>query len=242
MSDDSLNANLSDPLLVYATRVDAVAPDLLRICKLDFRQVDESVAQRGFSSFREAAEKGSAFAMCMCSRFCRTGWGVPQSNVEAFRWAEKAGVAGYAPGHYEVGKCYEEGIGVLANLDRARQCYEEAAEGGFGFAAYHLAEMYSSGKFGDANVVKAIERAKWADHLNEPMASLLLAKWYEEGIGVGKDLNEAVSWYFRAADLGNFFASFRLSMAYQLGELGLPKDQDKAKKYQDLCSIQTLRT
>ena len=141
-------SGIVDPLLAYALNTSLVEPELVEVFQLDKRECDAEVARRSFRLFHQAATAGSAFAMCVCSRLCRIGWGCAHSNEDSFLWAKDAEENGFPPGSYEVGNCYEFGIGVIADLIEARHHYKIAAERGFGFAAFHLAKMYKSGKFG----------------------------------------------------------------------------------------------
>jgi TPR repeat protein len=50
---------------------------------------------------------------------------------------------------------------------------------------------------------------------------------YEEGIGVPKDISEAIYWYTLAAEQGNAFAQNALGYCYEDG-LGVPKDLERA--------------
>ncbi|WP_426344103.1 hypothetical protein ACN9MU_02690 [Pseudoduganella sp. R-32] len=60
----------------------------------------------------------------------------------------------------------------------------------------------------------------------------MIASWFERGEGVAKNEEQAARWYLRAAEMGNFLASLRLSEAYSNAELGLPKDETLAKKFE----------
>lgn len=227
----SLPTMLVDPALAYATQSGPVPPELVQICHLDKTRWDDATARRSYKTILLAAEAGSPFAMCMCCRFCQAGWGREQSNEEALEWAKKADKAGFAPGCFELGNCYEKGIGVPANIDQACDHYKLAVDRGFGFAACHLASLYHSGRLGKQNNSEAVRYATLAYELKDPASPLLMAGWYEDGDGVIRNEKEAVLWYSRAAELGNFIASNRLSRAYELGELGLPRDSELAKKY-----------
>ena len=226
---------MTDPLFVYASKVAPEAPKLLRIFGLHKNDGDGAIAHDAFTECKGAAEKGSPFAMCLCSRLCLSGWGTQRSLESAFHWAKRAADAGYAPGHYELGKCYEQGIGVSKDLDVARKEYEMAIEGGFAFAACHLAELYHSTSFGEPDFATAIRYAKRGYELGDPLAPYLVATWFEEGDGVIRNEKEAAVWYERASELGNYFASSRLCRAYRLGQLGLAKDSSLAKEYEQKC-------
>ncbi len=231
---------LKDPLLAYSEAKGEKHSELVKeLFARSFSQTSESAASDAYSACKRAADEGSSLAMCICSRFCRVGFGTRQSNEDSFKWAERATESGFAPAHYELGKCYEEGIGVTRDLNLARKHYQLAADGGFGFAACHLATMCHDGKFGMAERMRFIQYAEQAYELGEPLAPMTLAIWYENGDGVIRNDREAATWYVRAAELGNFAASLRLSMAYAHGELGLKKDPQMAKKYESLCGSQS---
>lgn len=238
MTDLSQYPMFADRALEFASRSGAVDPELARISAVDAREWDETAARKAYETVLAAADKGSPYAMSICVRFCERGWGRSLSNDEAFRWAKMAASAGFAPGSFELGACYERGIGVSKDLDEARKHYEDAAEGGFGYAAHHLALLHHSGAFGARDAPRAIQYALRAYDLGEIMSAAEIARWYEDGDGVVKNETEAVKWYEIASSHGDFFASNRLSLAYALGELGLPKDPDLARKYVALGAMQ----
>jgi TPR repeat protein len=229
---------LGDPILRFASSRETIDPALVDICLADKTKWNAAAAKQACEIVQVAARAGSAFARCMCFGFSLAGLGQVKSNDSAFQWATGAADVGFPPGNFLLGKCHEEGIGVPIDLERARQYYELAADGGFGFAACHLAALFHSGRLGNANRLRALDYAALAYQLNDPMAPLLLGGWYEEGDSVIRNENEAVLWYTRAAELGNFFACDRLSRAYALGELGLPKDMELAKKYESMFDSQ----
>jgi uncharacterized protein len=227
-----------DPTFLFARTHSAIDPKLVDVCFMDVSNCDPATAQHGFEVCQSAAVSGSAFAMCMCSRFCRSGWGTAQSDNKAFQWAKMASDAGFAPGQFELGRCYEEGISVSKDIELARRNYALASEGGFGYAALFLAASYHNKEIGSPNNAIALEWARRAYELNESTAALELARWYEEGEGVIKNPREAAIWYVRASDLGNFFASARLGMAYEMGSLGFHQDREMAQKYEQLSIAQ----
>lgn len=222
--------------MLFEARHSSVDKGLLGAYAPQGKEIDQASASQTYNACLAAAERGSAFAMCLCSRLSFAGAGVQQSNDDAFSWASKAAAAAYPPGHFELGKCYEKGVGVQADLGRARDEYERAAQGGFGFAATHLADLHQSGRLGKSDAISAMQFAELGNDLGEPMAPYLIATWYEEGRGVIRNDGEALRWYQRAAELGNALACLHLSMVYSRGLLGQRKDRQLAKKYADMCS------
>lgn len=59
---------------------------------------------------------------------------------------------------------------------------------------------------------------------------------YANGLGVAKDLVQAVFWYRKAAEQGDAEAQFNLGYSYDNGE-GVPKDEIEAYAYYNLAGI-----
>ena len=59
-------------------------------------------------------------------------------------------------------------------------------------------------------------------------AQFNVAMMYEQGIGVGKDEQEAVAWYGESAEQGNSAAQFNLGVLYENGR-GTPKCHNRRK-------------
>ena len=228
-----------EPTLAYARSHSLVDSTLVTLLSEVKRDCDAATARNAFLKFQGVADKGSAFAMCFCSRFCRDGWGTIQSNYEALQWAKKAAETGFPPGHYEFGRCHEDGIGVPCDLAEAARLYIVSIKGGFGFAALQLSLLYHFGKLSAEGREMDVEWARKAYELNEPLAAGELGRWYELGEGVHKNVEEAVAWYVRASELGDFLASGRLSLAYALGDLGIQPNAEMARRYEQICSAQT---
>lgn len=227
-----------DPLLKYAIEHEIVEQRLIDICKLPKTTWSSDDAHRYYLEFEHAADGGSGLAMCMCAQFCRAGRGVAVSGLTAIKWGRKACEKSFAPGCFEVGYCYEHGIGVETDLLKARTCFQEAAYAGYGYAATYLAAKYHDGKLGVRDIDQAINYAKLGHKHGDPTAPLLLAGWYENGEAVPRDAEKSVYWYKQASELGSFLASERLSSAYNHGELGLVANKETAEKYSAIFESQ----
>lgn len=64
-------------------------------------------------------------------------------------------------------------------------------------------------------------------------AQFNLALMYHSGLGVGRDENEAVKWYLKAAESGSDMARTYLAVGYGEGWFGLQQDATKARYWQD---------
>jgi len=74
-------------------------------------------------------------------------------------------------------------------------------------------------------------------HKGNSLAALRLGQLYGEGNwGVDLDLNEAVKWYKRSAQLGERNAQLRLGQAYEFGRMGITKDLKTAIKYYKMAT------
>ena len=75
--------------------------------------------------------------------------------------------------------------------------------------------------------VKVTEGYKAKAENGDRMAQFILGLCYAMGIGVAKDLSEAVKWYLKAAEQEYALAQKRLLLCYHYG-LGVGADFDKA--------------
>jgi uncharacterized protein len=64
-----------------------------------------------------------------------------------------------------------------------------------------------------------------------------LGRFFEEGLGVSKDMTEAVRYYRQAAELGEPFAQLSLGILYRSGN-GVAKDNVEAYKWLTLAAAQ----
>ncbi|MEO5341752.1 MAG: sel1 repeat family protein [Gammaproteobacteria bacterium SHHR-1] len=104
----------------------------------------------------------------------------------------------------------------------------QAAHQGLAIAQHHLGLVYFHGQHGQAeDKVMAMDwfrRAALQDHAD---AAYFMARGYREGLGVPRDLNEAVAWTRRGARLGSAPAQYNLALHHLLGR-GLKPDRPKA--------------
>jgi uncharacterized protein len=227
---------LRDPLIAYALHHGTTDHSLVQLAEREF---DPSTAADAFNQLLIAATAGSPFAMSICSALLREGRGVEKSERAALSWAQKAASSGFAPGLYELARCFEHGIGVHIDTNRAIELYDEASASGYGFAAYRLGKSYYYGDLVEADLRKAVEYMERAYELGDFHGAHDLAEWYESGEKLSRHYSAAVLWYERASSLGDPFSSFRLQMAYSRGELGLQRDAPRAREYEQLFMKQT---
>ena len=140
----------------------------------------------------------------------------------------------------------------LGNIDEAIQLYLNLAQNGNAEGHYKYAELKE--KLLDEQKVIPSDHERYqvflhydkAANLGHPEAMFCLARCYDEGIGVDKNINEHAKWCEKAANLGVVGAMRILAYDYREG-LGVSKSiklaiewYKKAAEYGDIISIRHL--
>lgn len=126
-------------------------------------------------------------------------------NEDIARLYMQAADLGYAPAQTELGYCYDYGVGVEKNIEKAFECFKRAADQGNSTAQYELARCFTY----DSEEM-ALLWYKKAALMSEPNACLELAKHYEHK----HHFNTAQKWYLKAADNGNAKAAKKINSKY----------------------------
>jgi hypothetical protein len=234
-----LSMALRDPLIEFGFRDPNVPRELVRLSECDPEARDAPNQAVIYARLREASLRGVAFAMCVCSRFAANGVGRDKSDADAFAYASQAAALDYPPGHYEMGRLHELGVGTSRNLPAAKASYQKALDLGYGIAGHRIGKALLAGDFGETRIDRAVEYFELADKAREPLGAFELAEIYETDRFQLKDFANSLRWYRRASELGSPFASLRLSIAYTIGELGVAPDPELAAMFGDLAVRQS---
>ncbi len=123
--------------------------------------------------WRPLAEQGDALAQYNLGVLYRKGRGVPQDDVQAQQWYEKAAAQGQAKAQYNLGILYFNGEGVPKDYQQALRWFRLAADQGEALAQTKIAIMYDEGQGVPQNFVQA---HKWynlaATNGDKPAAEL----------------------------------------------------------------------
>lgn len=84
--------------------------------------------EQAFNWYLKAAEQGVASGSV--AYMYATGTGTVQDDHEAAKWYEKAAQQGDAVSQVNLGRYYEQGVGVDADVNKAKALYKAACEGG----------------------------------------------------------------------------------------------------------------
>ena len=101
-----------------------------------------------------------------------------------------------------LGECYEKGIDVDEDHEKAFYYYEKAAKTGDPTALNKLGNMYAQGKGCSKNVTKAASYYLAAAEKGNKYAQHNIAFCYWDGVGLEKDREKAVMWMRRSAAQG----------------------------------------
>ncbi len=142
---------------------------------------------------------------------------------------------GDATAQADLGKCYEDGIGVEKDLIEAVRLYKLAADQGLADGQYNLGRCYSTGK----GITKNSEATHHHEFTNaQARAARSIPGIYLEKVsGVEENLKQAALFFRRAADQGHAKAQYKLGLCYEKGE-GVKKNLTKAIQYYKLAADQ----
>jgi TPR repeat protein len=123
--------------------------------------------------WRPLAEQGDALAQYNLGVLYRKGRGVPQDDVQARQWYEKAAAQGQAKAQYNLGTLFLNGGGVPKDYQQALRWFRMAADQGEAVAQTKIGIMYDDGQGVPHDVVQA---HKWynlaATNGDKPAAEL----------------------------------------------------------------------
>ena len=173
---------------------------------LDFADMS-SMAKQARANARGALE-GDAPSQHDLSVHFEEGLGVKAEDQElSFYWSKLAAEQDFGPAQNNLANKYAKGRGTLFDGKEAIRLYRLSAEKKIPEALGNLGYCCLCGECLERDPVKAVELLNEAIRLSEPgrqsgRAHYNLARCYERGDGVRKDLDKAVGHYRKAVELG----------------------------------------
>lgn len=176
---------------------------------------------------RDAVNGGIQEANYYAALCFEYGLGVDQNYEKAIELYGYAAYANYLPAILKLGQIYDPYYKIGQDINGAKEEYEMAAQCGSADAAAELARLaYGSDPKAQLVVLEGLA----AD--NSYVANEFLGTLYKKGNGVEQDLDKAISYYKKAADLGSDKA------IKELIEIAKDKGDKKLEEtYQDKVSI-----
>jgi hypothetical protein len=158
---------------------------------------DAAAAMQGL---RKAADFGDGAAMAKIGNLYASGKGVAQDHTEAVNWYRKAAEKNAPEGQFAYADCLREGRGVAKNEEESKKLFALAAAQKHAPALVRVGQMHLSHE--PAEKQQAYQCFQQAAEKGHAEGQYELGVCYEKGIGVEKDLGNAVSWYRKSAQAG----------------------------------------
>jgi TPR repeat protein/serine/threonine protein kinase len=152
-----------------------------------------------------------------------------ESSVAAQLYG-KAAERGNAYAQNELGRLYQQGLGVDKDEVKAVEWFRKAADQGLAMAEANLGLMYHSGSGVQKDDAQAVQWYRKGAEQGSSPAETRLAFMYENGSGVDRDYAQAAQWYRKAAEQGNPRAQTNLGLLYQSG-MGVDRDYAQALQW-----------
>jgi TPR repeat protein len=187
--------------------------------------------------FRRAAEGGDSSAQYNLALMYERGEGVPQDYKEAMRWLSLAADRDLVPAILDLAEfsLHPPDKKMTADVAKAAQYYEKAANLGSAVAQATLGTIYSKGLQGKVDYEQAVKWYRKAAEEGEPDGELGLGVSYALGHGVPVDFDEARRLLTSAAGKGQIEAQFDLGIMCEEGQ-GAPADPELAAHYYEMAA------
>ena len=162
---------------------------------------------------KKSADQGLPEAQMCLGWYYDESSSSPESQKEAYSWYLKAALQGNADAQYAVGRCHERGrLGVSIDLNLAAKWYSAAAVQGQVDAQFEMGELLFFRTGIAQNRELAVSWYRKASDYGDIRAQGRLGLCYANGLGVNRDLIEALAYFYISGDHKNrpdFFEKFK---------------------------------
>ena len=179
--------------------------------------------------YQQVAGTDNAEAQNKLGNCYANGLGVTKDYNQAVYWYRKAAEQGSDAAQNSLGACCENGLGVTKDINQAVEWYKKAAEQGNINAQNALDRLQNSPLptpvvdvaelvrkaytyFNNEQYSDAFPLYKQAAEQGSDVAQNSLGAFYESGLSVTKDINQAIECYKKAAEQGNINAQNILNL------------------------------
>jgi TPR repeat protein len=177
-----------------------------------------ALAAQTLTDLERRAAAGDRDAQTALGTLYETGDGVPLDPARAAALYRQAATAGHIGAQINLATMYLDGAGVARDAAAAVEWFTRAADGGNALAQLSLGMISEAGDPPvKANPRLAADRYRQAAMQGLMPAQFRLARLYEEGRGVARDLDQAAAWYRKAADQTDPAAQLRLGILLSPG-------------------------
>lgn len=208
-----------------------------------------------FSKTEEVIEKaraGQPEAMVELGKRLYSGKNADKSYELARSWFEAAALKNNVEGMFEYASMLSSGIGGEEDQEKAAEFFLKAADAGHREAMFEIGAMYAEGRGIKKNYVKAM---KYLRASRTMAANALLeeaAKWWKpaaehgitegeyeyglclvNGTGVEQNIEEGISWIYKAALKDHPRAVSAMGEIYEKGIGNISPDEGKSRFWKD---------
>ena len=195
-------------------------------------------ALQGFLQIEPNSKKLNPYVQYRIGKMFCYGLGTEQDYEKAFEWFERSAKQKNKFAQFSLANLYYYGSGVEKDLSQAFLWYQRSSSRGQPYASYAVAQMYSKGEYVSENEDTAQRYYKDAlsgslkleskdqadDNLYYKLGSM-----FKKGLGTDIDMDRAIDYFKRSAEMNNKNGLYEYGKALLLGE-HIPQDKEKAVK------------
>ena len=195
-------------------------------------------ALQGFLQIEPNSKKLKPYVQYRIGKMFCYGLGTEQDYEKAFEWFERSAKQKNKFAQFSLANLYYYGNGVEKDLSQAFLWYQKSSAQGQPYASYAVAQMYSKGEYVSQGGETAQRYYKAAlsgfleleskeqadDNLYYKLGSM-----FKKGLGTDIDMDRAIDYFKRSAEMNNKNGLYEYGKALLLGE-HIPQDKEKAVK------------
>ena len=215
-------------------------------------QYYEEVLQ-GFIEIEPISDKLKPYLQYRIGKMYCYGLGTEQDYEKAFVWFLKSAQEGNKFAQYSLANLYYYGNGAKKNFKEALGWYMRSAKQGQPYAAYAVGNMYENGELAEK------DKKKSQGYYNQALSGFLkleadgqaddnlfykIGVMYKNGLGTEADMDMALEYFKRSAELNNKNGLYEYGKALLLGEnitQDIPKAMDCLEKAVRLGNLNAKR-
>ena len=197
-----------------------------------------SEALKGFLEVEPSSKKLKPYVQYRIGKMYCYGSGTEQNYQKAFEWFERSAKQKNKFAQYSLANLYYYGNGVEKDLSLAFLWYQKSSAQGQPYASYVIAQMYSKGEYvsqgGEiaqryykaalSGFLKLESKDQADDNLYYKLGSM-----FKNGLGTDIDMDRAIDYFKRSAEMNNKNGLYEYGKALLLGE-HISQDKEKAVK------------
>ncbi|XP_046852397.1 putative beta-lactamase HcpC [Xenia sp. Carnegie-2017] len=171
-------------------------------------------------------------AVADCLSISENALAIKLSNFKmhemAFTFFERASKKGNIAAHFNLGLCYQQGLGTRKDISKAVSSYSIASSNGHLNATFNLALIYIEGKLYPLKKADGLEMMNNAGEGGLVKAQRFLGLYYADKENAEFDMKKSFHWLKIASEKKDMSSLYHLGICYENG-LGVSRNMMKAK-------------